>query len=97
MEVSIAPPRRKKAAADRRAQQLRSDTRMLQRIVRGCTSIHDHRGNSLSAVGKLLLVAATDRLSKVKAGEHMSGVVNTEEVHVVDSLGGDDVFEALIH
>ena len=46
--------RRKKSAAERRAQQLRSDTRALQRLVSGLRELRTHRGSSLSLVGEQL-------------------------------------------
>ena len=51
---SECPPqfvRRRKSAAERRAQQLRSDTRALQRLLSGLHELHTHRGSSLCMVG----------------------------------------------
>ena len=58
-----APPRqqqrqrRKKTAGERRAQQLRSEARMAQRLVKGLVDIQLHRGGALSSVGKAILDA----------------------------------------
>ena len=46
---------RRKSAAERRAQQLRSDTRCLQRLLGGLLDVDAHRGNQLSRVGRSLL------------------------------------------
>ena len=46
---------RRKSAAERRAQQLRSDARCLQKLLGGLLDVQGHRGNQLSKVGKSLL------------------------------------------
>jgi len=46
---------RRKSAAERRAQQLRSDARCLQKLLGGLLEVQGHRGNQLSKVGKSLL------------------------------------------
>eukprot|EP00929_Paragymnodinium_shiwhaense_P054628 TRINITY_DN27395_c0_g1_i1.p2 TRINITY_DN27395_c0_g1~~TRINITY_DN27395_c0_g1_i1.p2 ORF type:complete len:313 (+),score=91.93 TRINITY_DN27395_c0_g1_i1:116-1054(+) len=50
-------PRRKKTAAERRAQALRSEGRRLLHLVRSLDAIQEHRGNALGATGEALLKA----------------------------------------
>ena len=47
-------PRRKKTACERRAQQLRSDTRCSLRLLRGLSSLDEHRGSQLGILGTAL-------------------------------------------
>eukprot|EP00971_Amphidinium_carterae_P342864 6482318-Amphidinium_carterae.1 len=51
---TVKPQRQKKSAWDRRQQRLRSEARCISRIVAGFASIDDHRGNQLSAAGRVL-------------------------------------------
>ena len=49
-----APPlfaRRKKSAAERRAQRHRSEARFLQRALNGLNDVHAHRGGTLTRFG----------------------------------------------
>eukprot|EP00929_Paragymnodinium_shiwhaense_P106198 TRINITY_DN7139_c0_g1_i6.p1 TRINITY_DN7139_c0_g1~~TRINITY_DN7139_c0_g1_i6.p1 ORF type:complete len:369 (+),score=80.74 TRINITY_DN7139_c0_g1_i6:130-1236(+) len=64
--VSMAPtrPRRKKNAAERRAQALRSEGRRLLHLVRSLEAIQEHRGNALGATGKALLTALSEKDAK---------------------------------
>ena len=48
-----APPRRRKSAAERRAQRARADSRALQRVLTGLRDVHEHRGCQLSRAGRV--------------------------------------------
>jgi len=50
--------RRKKSAAERRAQQKRADARSLQRLLSGLLGVQEHRGGGLQKVGRWVLAAA---------------------------------------
>jgi hypothetical protein len=50
-------PRRRKTAAERRAQRLRAEGRMLLRVSKALASIQSHRGNALGNLGSQLLEA----------------------------------------
>ena len=47
--------RRKKSARERRQQRQRATNRMMQTMLRGCLDLQNHRGNSLSHVGMLVM------------------------------------------
>ena len=47
--------RSNRTAAERRAQQQRSDARMVQRLLKLLTTVTDHRGNQLTTQGSILL------------------------------------------
>ena len=51
MEAPPRFPRRKKTAAERRAQRHRSDARLLQRALIGLNDVHAHRGGTLTRFG----------------------------------------------
>ena len=48
------PKRKNRSAAQRRQQQLRSDTRCTLKLIKGLTSLEQHRGNQLCNIGRLL-------------------------------------------
>ena len=52
--LAMEMPRRRKSAGERRAQYLRSEARMVQRLLRGFTELHLHRGSQASVFGRAL-------------------------------------------
>ena len=50
-------PRRRKSAMERRAQRLRAEARCVQRLLRGLSEVHAHRGGALGIIGQALLRA----------------------------------------
>ena len=52
--MSSLPARRKKSAADRRAQRLRAEGRMMQRMLKCLGEVSSHRGCKLSRLGEVL-------------------------------------------
>jgi len=55
MSSRIDGGRRRKSAAERRSQQVRSDARSMHRLLAGLLEVEMHRGNELSKVGRGLL------------------------------------------
>ena len=69
---SVHPPRRKKTAAERRLQYVRSEGRMIQRIIKSIDSL-DHRGSSRSFLTSgLLEVLRNPTSSSVPAASQVS-------------------------
>eukprot|EP00928_Gymnodinium_smaydae_P074017 TRINITY_DN57102_c0_g1_i1.p1 TRINITY_DN57102_c0_g1~~TRINITY_DN57102_c0_g1_i1.p1 ORF type:complete len:378 (+),score=39.09 TRINITY_DN57102_c0_g1_i1:153-1286(+) len=58
------PPRRRKTAAERRAQYLRAEGRCVQTLLRAFEAINTHRGGKLSAVGRAFLSGLSDSSSQ---------------------------------
>ena len=52
--MSSLLPRRKKSAADRRAQRLRAEGRLMQHMLKCLSDIGSHRGCKLSRLGEVL-------------------------------------------
>ena len=72
--------RRKKTAAERRAQRLRSEGRRLQHAFGALHAVHTHRGGQLSPLGRALmqcLQQVADNHCPVSRGHNNNGVVNT--------------------
>ena len=59
----MADSRRKKTASERRAQQVRSDSRSLQKLLTGHLEVHSHRGEQITLVGTDLLQVLLKRVS----------------------------------
>ena len=74
LRVPGAADRRRKSAAERRAQRRRSEARMASRLVAGLESLRAHRGCDLSAAGRTLL----DALQRVHSGRN-EGATQEEE------------------
>ena len=70
MEAAVgSTSRRRKTAAERRAQQLRSDGRTMLRVASMLSGISSHRGNELGRVGRALQQA----LGADRSSEHEDG------------------------
>ena len=75
--------RRKKSAAERRAQRLRAEGRRLQHFCGALHAVHTHRGGQLSPIGRVLmrcLQQFADIDSNVPGVHSDGGVVNTTSV-----------------
>ena len=59
----MSEPRRRKTASERRAQQVRSDCRSLQKMLTGVLEVDARRGGQLTLVGSDLLQVLRKRVS----------------------------------
>ena len=78
MDPCGAPPRRRKSAAERRAQRRRAEARVAQRLLQAFASLSSHRGGECSALGAAFAAALRIRGDGVRPPPDAAG---TSEAH----------------